>query len=270
MTIVSAFLVTGSPLHLLQPDNPAYRKMVEGFRRAAAAIEASRPDSILIYSTEWMAVLDQLWQTRPAIKGLHVDENWHELGDIPFDITVDTELTYACISATSQIGIRSKEVNYDGFPIDTGTLVATALLNLQRNVPFVLTSNNLYHSPEQTAQLGKLAVQKAHDLNKRVCVLGVGGLSGTLFRETIDLTKDHIASREDDRLNREMMAMIESADVRGCKENLPNYAKNAKVDMGGKHFHWVMGALDWQWNRGVVHGYGSAYGSGTAVIEFQK
>ena len=95
MAIVSAFLVPGNPLPYLKPDNPAWEGIHQGYQAAAKALNASEPDVIAVYSTQWIAVLDQLWQTRPQVSGLHVDENWYEYGDLPFEMKIDTELAEA-------------------------------------------------------------------------------------------------------------------------------------------------------------------------------
>ena len=94
-----------------------------------AALDRSRPDTLLVYSTQWMAVLDQLWQARERCRGIHVDENWYEYGDLPFDLSIDTELTHRLVEGTREIGITAKGVDYDGFPIDAGTIVAHAGLD---------------------------------------------------------------------------------------------------------------------------------------------
>ena len=39
------------------------------------------PDTLVVYSTQWLAVLDQLWQTRPRVTGLHV--HWQALWTNP-------------------------------------------------------------------------------------------------------------------------------------------------------------------------------------------
>ena len=111
MTIVSAFLVPGNPLPMLRPDNEPWAPIVAGYKAAAKTLAASKPDVIVAYSTQWLAVLDQLWQTRPRLTGLHVDENWYEYGDLAFDIAIDTPLAQACVRAAGDIGVKSKEVD---------------------------------------------------------------------------------------------------------------------------------------------------------------
>ena len=124
MSVVSAFLVPGSPLPLVKRDNPCWGELASAMEAAGERLRASKPDAVLLYSTQWLAVLDELWQTRERSTGVHVDENWHEYGDLPFDIRADHELAEACVAAVTSAVVRSKEVDYDQFPIDTGTIVA--------------------------------------------------------------------------------------------------------------------------------------------------
>ena len=268
MTVVAAYLVPGSPLPLLKPQNLPWGRIASGYERAGRALAAARPDVVLMYSTQWIAVLDQLWQTRPELRGDHVDENWYEFGDLHFDIRIDTELTYACIASTSRIGVHSKAVNYDHFPIDTGTIVASNLLIGERRVPIVLASNNLYHDTATTEKLGRLAAQLGKDQGKRVAVVGVGNLSGSIFREEIDIQSDRIASGDEDRWNRRMLDLMERGDVAALRKEAPVYAREARADMGFKHFFWILGALDGRFYGARTHAYGPVYGSGAAVVEF--
>jgi 2-aminophenol/2-amino-5-chlorophenol 1,6-dioxygenase alpha subunit len=269
MPVVSAFLVHGNPLPYLRPDNPPWRELDAGYRAAGAALAASRPDVIAVYSTQWFAVLDELWQMRKRSTGVHVDENWHEYGDLPFDIRADVALTKAVIAATPALGVRSKPVDYDAFPIDTGTIVANNYLNPGGKLRLVIASNNLYHDGDTTAKLARAVVACADKLERRVAVVGVGGLSGTIFREEIELAADHIASAEDDAWNRRMLKLLCAGDPARIRAACPKYARAARVDMGFKHLAWVLGAIDDRYAGAVVHAYAPTYGSGAAVVEFK-
>lgn len=269
MPVVAAFLVPGSPLPVLRPEAIAWGRLAAAMQRAGRALEAARPDAVLIYSTQWMAVLDQQWLTRKRSTGVHVDENWYEFGDLPFDVYADTELAHACVAASPRIGVHARGVNYDGFPIDTGTIAACTLLGMgSAQRPLVVASNNLYHSAEVTEKLAGMAVACADEQGKRVAVVGVGGLSGSLFRTEIDPRSDRIAKPEDDKWNQRVLQLIESADIGQLRRVLPEFAREARAEMGFKHFHWVLGALKGRFVGARVHGYGPVYGSGAAVVEF--
>ncbi|WMS43834.1 tRNA U-34 5-methylaminomethyl-2-thiouridine biosynthesis protein [Acuticoccus sp. MNP-M23] len=269
MSVVSAFIVPGSPLPYLKPENPPWSVIAQACRAAGRNLAASRPDTILVYSTQWMAVLDELWQLRRSFNDVHVDENWYEYGDLPYELTCDVELAAACVEGSKGIGITSKGVDYDKFPIDTGTIVANGFLNPGSRIPLTIGANNLYHSFEDTMRLGEMAAKTADRMGRRVAVVGVGGLSGSIFRHEIDIATDGIATANDDEWNRKMLARLERGGGNDLVEFSKDYAKNAKADMGFKHFAWILGALGGRINGGRIHAYGATYGSGAAVVEFR-
>lgn len=267
MAIVSAFLVPGSPLPQLRPDIAPWGRLREGLARAGKALAASEPDSVLVYSTQWFAVLDQLWITRERSTGLHVDENWHEFGEQAFDIHSDSVLVERCVDACNAAGIKTRGVDYDQFPIDTGTITAATMMGFgSAELPVVVAANNLYHSAEKTEQLGGIAAAAAQD--KRVAVVGIGGLSNSMFRENIDLGEDHILSEADDKWNQRVLALMERGDIDTLRTILPQYATESRPDMGLKHFYWLLGAMNGGFQKATVHEYAPLYGSGGAVVEF--
>ncbi len=268
MPVVSAFLIPGSPLPYVQRDNPPWGAMADAMDTAGTALAASKPDTIAIYSTQWLAVLDQLWQVRPNPQGLHVDENWHEYGDLSFDMRTDVELAEAAIAATDAYGIRSKGVDYDQFPVDTGTIVASNFLDPENRLQSLVTANNLYHDWDITMNLGRVVREVADKLDRRVAIVGVGGLSGSFFRHVIDIADDHIASESDDEWNRRILALMTAGDMAGLAASCPQYAEQARAEMGFKHFAYVLGGVGGSFASATVHHYGPLYGAGGAVVEF--
>ena len=111
-------------------------------------------------------------RARPRLSGLHVDENWHEYGDLAYDLKIDARLARACASAATRAGVKSKAVNYDGFPVDTGTIVAAKFLNPNGRLPLLIASNNLYHDFRLTQKLGRIAAAQARRGRKRAAVVG--------------------------------------------------------------------------------------------------
>ena len=267
--VVAAFLVPGSPLPCLKPDNPPWQAIAAGFGQARAALDRSGPDALLVYSTQWIAVLDQLWQTRGRCRGIHVDENWYEFGDLPYDLSIDTKLARRLVEGTREMGITAKGVDYDGFPIDAGTIVAHAGLNPGKRYPLVIAANNLYHDYETTRRLGAMAAREATRMGRRVAVIGVGSLSGSTFTREIDIADDHIANHADEEWNRRVLELMTAGEPTAIQELAGNSAGGARVDMGFKHFAWLAGAMGERWSHGAtVHAHGPIYGSGAAVVEF--
>ena len=268
MSIVSAFLVPGSPLPYVQRDNPPWGEIADAMESAGKSLVASDPDLIVIYSTQWIAVLDQLWQTRAVLQGLHVDENWHEYGDLPFDMEIDVEFAGLALEKTAEAGIKAKGVDYDHFPVDTGSIVASNFLNPGGAISLAITSNNVYHDWQMTEALGRVAAESAAELGRKLAVVGVGGLSGSIYRHVIDISDDKIADVEEDEWNRKILTMMEQGDTKALTRVCPDYAGAARVDMGFKHFAFILGAIGGNFSGATVHAYGPLYGSGGAVVEF--
>ncbi|MEM7541665.1 MAG: tRNA U-34 5-methylaminomethyl-2-thiouridine biosynthesis protein [Pseudomonadota bacterium] len=268
MTLCAALLMPGSPLPYVQRDNPPWGELAQALDAAGAALQRSGAETIVVYSTQWIAVLDQLWQMRAHVKGVHVDENWHEYGDLPFDMRIDTVLTGKIIEATPAIGIRSKGVDYDGFPVDTGAIVAANFLDPKGSMEFALTSNNVYHDWDMTYGLGTMVAEQARALGRKIAVVGVGGLSGSIYRHTIDIATDKIANQQEDDWNRKILDLMVAGDIEGLTQQCPEYAGAARVDMGFKHFAFILGAMGGRFSAATVHGYGPLYGAGGAIVEF--
>lgn len=264
--VVGAFLVPGSPLLSLRPEVPAYADLLSGMEQVSREIDALNPDAIVIYSTRWMAVLDQLWQGRPHISGTHVDENWHEHGEMRFDLFTDVSLARACVKASNKAGVPSKLVDFAGFPIDSGTVSVNSLINANGQFPIVAVANNLYHDYEKTRRLGEIAAIQAAAQGKRVVLLAIGDLSGTAFRDDRALDGDKLASLSDDNWNRRVLSLMERRELDELSRLIPEYVSHAKVDMGFKHFAFALGALGGRLGEVKVLGYGPQYGNGAAVV----
>lgn len=269
MTIVSAFLVPGSPLPHLRPDVDSWRQFKVAMENVGEKLRASKPDVVLIYSTQWFAVLDEIWLTRHRSLDVHVDENWHEFGELPYDIHTDVDLANACIESCRAAGVNARGADYESFPIDTGTIVACNALKVGTpELPVVVASNNLYDNQAATEKLAALAVACISEKGKRIAVIGVGGLSGSVFTTAIDPVEDRVVKKVEDDCNKKILSLMESGNIQALREALNSYAKEARAEMGFKHFHWLLGALDGHFKGAIVHHYGAIYGSGAAVVEF--
>ncbi len=268
VSVVGAFLLPGSPLPLLKRDNPPWQALASGMEEAGRRCAELAPDVVVVYSTQWLAVLDQLWQTRGEVSGVHVDETWHEFGEIPFSLRVDKAFAERCLAIANRETVRSRAVDYDAFPIDTGTLVAAHFLDPADRFTFGMTSNNLYHDREMTRRIGAVVREAAAEGEKSVVVVGVGGLSGTLYREAIEIRSDAVATSGDDDWNRRVLALLEKRDLAELESLWDDYCGAARVDMGLKHLAFVLGALGGVFERAEVLAYGPTYGAGAAVVSF--
>ena len=268
MSFKSHCLVPGLP-HVLSTDkNPAYAKLASAAEALGDRLAAAGVQRLLYYSTGWISVLGQSFQARADLHGLHVDENWYAYGDLPFSFRVDAAAARRMAAEAAADGYQTKLIDYDGFPVDTGTIVADRLLNRDKRFSATMVSCCVYSDYADTVKLlGAVSRAVAAD-GVPTAAIAVSMLSGRFFTTDIDLREDHIAHPDDDRWNQRLLAALASGDAAEAKRLLPDYAKATKADMGMKALAFLegTGGLS-QGRKATVHAYGALYGTGAAVVE---
>jgi 2-aminophenol/2-amino-5-chlorophenol 1,6-dioxygenase alpha subunit len=96
--------------------------------------------------------------------------------------------------------------------------------------------------------------------------VGGGGLSGSFYRHGIDIAEDHIATEAENQRNRRVLDLIITGDTEALQALWPEYAKQARVDMGFKHVFLLLGALGNSYSAANLLAYGPLDGTGAAVI----
>ena len=266
-TIQKAYILPGLPHLTSQIPVESWERVRRGFRQAAEHIQNAKPDVLVIYSTQWISVLGHSFQANPNPKGLHVDDNWYEFGDFPFDLRGDVELTTRAAAIASSLDLATKTVNYDGFPIDTGVLVVQRFVNPQNTIPVAIVSCNIYAGQEDSLTLGRAMRQAIEESGKRAVVIACTGLSGRFFTEAIDPQQDRFFRAEDDTWNRRILDLIVQGKNAEVLTLSAEYAKAAVPDMGFKAFAWLMGVLGTPATPGKLLAYGPVWGTGAAIVE---
>jgi 2-aminophenol/2-amino-5-chlorophenol 1,6-dioxygenase alpha subunit len=267
-TIPRAYLVPGLPHLVSNLPVESWETLRRGMHQAGERVKASAPDVLVLYSTQWISVLGHSFQTNPNPKGLHVDENWYELGDFPFDLQVDAALSAHAAEIASSLGLATKTVNYQGFPLDTGTLVVLRFLNSDSAIPVSIVSCNIYAGQGDSLTLGRAMRQAIEESGKRAVVVACTALSARFFTEEIDPRADRISRAEDDVWNRRILDLIAHGKNAEVLTLSSAYAQAAVADMGFKAFAWLMGVLNTPATAGNVLAYGPLWGTGAAVVEY--
>ena len=271
MSFAYACLVPGLP-HILAPgNNAAYRALAEAMVRAGDDMQERGIRRLFYFSTQWLSVLGHLVQARPQVAGRHVDENWHDLpevGSLPFDFKVDVPLAEATYAALDQANFQSRLVNYEGFPVDTGTIVADRLLN-RHGFAANMLSCCVYSDYGDTERLMRTVTKVIAADDVPTALVVVSGLSGRYFTKVIDPQEDHISDPGDDVWNRRVLALMEQGQLIELEQVVADYARQCKVDMGFKALAVLKGAgiFDHTAQRQLMtQAYGPIYGTGAAVI----
>ncbi len=266
--ILHGYIVPGRPLPLLAPEqSPHWAELRRGFEQARAEIQASGADLILLYSTQWVNVIGHQIQGDPNPEWVHVDQDFHAFGTMPYRLRMDAEFAKAYEAAGRARGLFTRAVSYKGFPIDSGTIQALQLLNPDNAIPACVVGCNMYADRAETIVLAKAAVDALKATGKKAMAVAVTALSNRVFPRMIDPKDDRLYSAKDDEWNRKLLEMLEDGRVEDVSQVIREFSQQASGDQRGRAFWWLSGMLG-QHNgyAGKTLAYGPLWGSGAAVV----
>ena len=266
MTVVGAALVPGMPHLLAAEPAPSWKLLADAAGQAGQDLRAAGPDAFVVLSTQWFTVLGHQVQCDDRLRGRRTDENWyaHDYGHLDHDLAVDTELAHAWADAIDAAGMQARRTRYEGFPVDTGTVVAAKLLDPRDEGRWAMVSCNLYADPDAMAAVAAAGVRAAQGLGRRLGVVAVSGLSSGLTPRWIRPAEDRVEP-EHDRWNRKVLDAISAGDRGAVLAMREEFAAAAQADSQFRAFAFLdgSGAVD---RPGEVLAYGPVWGTGAAVV----
>ena len=269
MIIDRGLIVPGRPHPLLAPEkNPGWKKLREGFEKLAQKIEKSNADLLLLYSTQWPSVIGHQVQSHPNPKWTHVDQDWHDLGSVSYEFRMDSQFAKTYVQCAQKRGLHAREVAYDGFPIDTGSITALKLLNPKNKIPACIVSCNMYADRGETIVLGKAALDAAKATGKRIIPIAVTALSNRIFSKDINPKEDHIHSQKDDEWNRKILEILGEGRLEDVSQLAREFSMQANGDQKMKAIWWLAAVMGQNNDyHGHVYEYQPVCGSGAAIVE---
>lgn len=266
--VVRGYIVAGMPHPLLAPErSPAWKKLREGYERVRAEIAATDADLLVLYSTQWPSVIGHQLQADPAPKWVHVDPEWHELGDMPYEFKIDAAFAKEYETSARARGLHARTVAYQGFPIDTGSVVALKLLNPDNRLPATIVSCNMYADRAETLVLGKAGRDAVERTGRRCIAVAVTALSNRLFTHEIDPREDKISSLKDDEWNRKLLEIFAEGRLEDVAQLAREFSAQANADSKLKAVWWLAATLGQHNNyEGTVFEYQPVWGTGAALV----
>lgn len=266
--VVRGYIVPGRPHPLLCPDQAEpWQKLRDAFDHARAEIERTEADLLVLYSTQWLSVIGHQIQADPQPEWVLVDQEWHELGEMPYRLRMDASFAQAYQRAATERGLHARTVAYHGFPIDTGTVVALKLLNPDNRLPACVVSCNMYADRAETLVLGKAARDALELQGKKAIAISVTALSNRMFTRPIAPEDDRISSVKDDEWNRKILEILGEGRLEDVSQHAREFDAQANGDQRMKAIWWLA-ALMGQNNEyaGRVFEYQPLIGTGAAVV----
>lgn len=268
MSVELALIVPRMPHPLLCPEaSEGYRALADAYAEARRRIEAVQPDLIVIFSAGWVSILGHQIQADPTPEWVHVDQDFHALGSIPYRFRIDPEFGATMAAAGAERGLRTRTVAYKGFPIDTGTVTALKLLNPDNAVPASVVSCNMYSDRAETVVLGKAAADAIAASGKRVVAVAVTNISHRLHSRPVPPSEDRFASLKDDEWTRKLLEILGEGRLEDVSQLARTFTAQAHADSKLKAIWWLAACAGAHNHyRGEVLAYAPVQGAGCAVV----
>ena len=268
--IVESFVVPVHPHTVLAPgQNEGWGKLRQAYDDAAQIIKDSEADLLIIYSTTWPSIIGHQLISDPNPEWVMVDHDFHELGSIHYSFNIDAEFAALWDAESKARGLQSRCVNYRGFPIDVGSVVALTLLNPDNKIPAVIVSSNVYADRSETTVLAKACKEIVRKTGRKAVAITAMSLSNRMFTEHIEPENDRIHSLKDDEWNQKILEFLSAGrleDVGQLSRTIQQQIRVQKV-VNFKPMWWLSAMND---NRndltGKVLAYEAIHGAGCAVV----
>ena len=269
-SVVGSFVVPVHPHTVLAPNqNEGWQRLRDAFDEAAQTIKDLDADLLVIYSTTWPSIIGHQIQSDPNPEWVMVDHDFHDLGSIEYSFNIDQEFAHAWDDANKKRGLQSRCVNYKGFPIDVGSVVALTLLNPDNAIPAVIVSSNMYANRSETTVLAKSCLDVIKSQGRRAVAVTAMSLSNRMFTDFIKPEDDKIHSLKDDEWNLKILEFLKQGrleDVGQLSRTIQRQIRVQKV-VAFKPMWWLS-AMNGNRNdlTGKVLAYEPIHGAGGAVV----
>jgi 2-aminomuconate deaminase len=271
LSVLFGLYVPPHPHPLLAPNqNEGWGQLRDAYDTARKRIEDSDADIILVYSTTWPSIIGHQIQAHPEPKWVHVDDDFHFLGSMPYEFRMDSEFAESYRDTCEARGLVARTIAYDGFPIDTGSVVALKLLNPDNRIPACIVSSNMYANRAETIVLGKAAQDALAEQGKKAVVVVVSSMSNRMFTKHIEAHEDRIHSQKDEEWNQKILEFFADGrleDISQLSREIHGQIRVQKV-VAYKPAWWMAAVMGQHNNyHGEVLAYAALHGSGGAVIQ---
>ena len=268
--IVESFVVPVHPHTVLAPEqNEGWNRLRQAYDEAAKIITDSGADLLIIYSTTWPSIIGHQLISDPNPQWVMVDHDFHDLGSINYSFNIDAEFAKLWNEENKSRGLQSRCVNYQGFPIDVGSVVALTLLNPDNKIPAVIVSSNVYSDRSETTVLAKACRDIVKKTGRKAVAITAMSLSNRMFTEHINPEDDKIHSLKDDEWNRKILEFLGEGrleDVGQLSRTIQQQIRVQKV-VNFKPMWWLSAMNENRNNlTGKVLAYEAVHGAGCAVV----
>ncbi|MFD1169096.1 DODA-type extradiol aromatic ring-opening family dioxygenase [Oceanobacillus caeni] len=266
MTIELAALVPHVPSITHEEKVPEFqREMVNAMKKISKEIDKIKPDAIVLVSCHWPSTFFHYVDCTSVHKGsLTATEAPDLIKDVPYYFPGDPELGNQLVEAGIEANLDVKGVDDPYFVWDYGSVVPLRYLTPKENIPIVNLSVTLAASLEETNKWGQVIAQVLRESDKKYVFLSSGALSHNLVRG-----RHNVPTVSEHALDKQFVNLVKKKDYESAYNMLPEYARMARVESGGRHIAMLFSMIDKSWTPSYLAD-GQSSGSWNALITFAE
>ena len=203
--------------------------------------EPLKPDVVIVIDTHWFTIVEFIVSSHKKRQGFYTsDELPRTMNSIPFDITGDPELADSIAKRVTENGVRCSTNNNKHLPIHYPTV--NMLEYLQGNEQWLSMSICATANKEQFMSVGKGLREAIEQSNKRVVILGSGGLSHKFWPlDELELHEAsdpiHVVTTEARKADEKRIDWLKKGDHQSVFEGMDEYNQFAPE---GKFGHYLI------------------------------
>ncbi|PYO57076.1 MAG: extradiol ring-cleavage dioxygenase [Candidatus Rokuibacteriota bacterium] len=242
-----------------------FRPVRDGMVAQGQEVARARLDVVVINSCHLISTFPTVVDGTPRHRGVLTAQEAPELiHGVAYDYPGDYELAARLVARGEAEGRPCVLANDVHYPLDYGTVMPmVCYLDRAQRLPMVPVSVCLSADLSEAFAWGRSLAQVARDSDKRVGFVASGSVSHRLVRGP-----ERGPRPEDEELDHQFARLLAGGEYEKVWGWLPEFARAALPEMGGRHLAMMLGSILESGNHFVskVHAYGPSSGSGNYVI----
>lgn len=264
MSIEFSALVPHVPSMCHHDQVPEFQQdMAAAMHELGKQIKQIKPDVIVLVSCHWPSTFFHYVDCTPVHKGiLTAFEAPDLIKDVPYNYPGDEKLGNELVKAAEDAGLQVQGVHDPYYLWDYGSVVPLRYLVPDEDIPVINLSVTLAASLEETNKWGQVIAKVLRESEKRVVFISSGALSHNLVRG-----RHNIPTVTEHAMDKQFVEFLMNKDYQSAYDMLPEYARFARVESGGRHLAMLFSMIDKDWEPAYM-AEGQSSGSWNAVITF--
>lgn len=266
MTIEACMLLPHVPSLCYEDQVPEFqRDMANAMKEIGKELSNNKPDVIVLVSCHWPSTFFHYVDATPIHKGILIATEAPDLiRDVPYCYPGDNELALELVKSGEELGLQVKAVNDPYFVWDYGSVVPLRYIVPNEDIPVINLSVTLAASLEETYTWGQQIAKVLRNTDKKVVFLSSGALSHNLVRG-----RHNKPTVTEHSMDKQFVEFVMNKDYESAYKMLPEYARFAKVESGGRHLAMLFSMID-EGFEPVYLADGQSSGSWNVLITFGK